>query len=41
MTIELDDDARRRAIDGLKHYCDTELDLDEPIGDLAAGLLLD
>jgi uncharacterized protein (DUF2164 family) len=39
MTIELTDDQRKQAVASLKRYAAEELD--NPIGDLKAGLLLD
>lgn len=39
MSVSLPDDARARAVDALRHYARTELDLD--LGGLAAGFLLD
>jgi uncharacterized protein (DUF2164 family) len=39
MKIELSDDARKRAVASLRRYCAAEMD--EEIGDLKAGLLLD
>jgi len=39
MAIELDPDARKRAIASLRRYFDENMD--EPIGDLKASLLLD
>ena len=41
MTLTLSDEDRRRAVERLKGYVNDELDPDEPIGDLAASLLLD
>ncbi|QPF72084.1 DUF2164 domain-containing protein [Roseateles sp. DAIF2] len=38
MSIELSKEARQRAIDSIQRYFDTQMD--EPIGNIAAGALL-